>query len=101
MKKHIISIIIRLLTGIFIFICAILLFFFGALYMLYHGPYPKTKALFVNTVMETSAAKFMAQWYLSDEAIAGINAGGFLDPGGDGDGGTPDGLIIQNGIWCI
>lgn len=30
-------------------------------------------------------------------AIAGINAGGFNDPGGDGNGGTPIGLIIING----
>lgn len=30
-------------------------------------------------------------------AIAGINAGGFVDPGGDGNGGTPVGLLIENG----
>ncbi|MCY0876588.1 MAG: phosphodiester glycosidase family protein [Firmicutes bacterium] len=30
-------------------------------------------------------------------AIAGINAGGFVDPGGDGNGGTPVGLIIIDG----
>jgi exopolysaccharide biosynthesis protein len=175
------TIMIRIFTGIVIFICSILLLFFGALHLIHHGPYPKTRALFVNTVMETSAAKFMAQWYLTDEeieeiirlnsvdgfgdettdtdeikipdqvsddeeeieiidikggtykgklmivkdpsriavatiprfgegmgqrtheiiiqndALAGINAGGFLDPGGKGDGGTPDGIIIQDG----
>jgi exopolysaccharide biosynthesis protein len=34
---------------------------------------------------------------LKFHAIAGINAGGFEDPGGDGNGGTPVGLIIING----
>ncbi len=30
-------------------------------------------------------------------AVAGINAGGFDDPGGDGNGGTPIGLVISQG----
>ncbi len=30
-------------------------------------------------------------------AVAGINAGGFDDPGGDGNGGTPIGLVISRG----
>ena len=30
-------------------------------------------------------------------AVAGINAGGFNDPGGDGNGGTPIGLVISQG----
>ncbi|MHB1454820.1 MAG: phosphodiester glycosidase family protein [Saccharofermentanales bacterium] len=172
----------RFAGGLFIFVLCIALLFFGALSMIFYGPYPKTRALFVNTVMETSAAKFMARMYLSDEeieaiidsntvddfddettdtgeinvptmspddlksieiidieggtykgklmivkdpsriavatipvfgegsgqrtheiiiannAVAGINGGGFLDYGGKGDGGTPDGIIIQNGL---
>lgn len=177
------KILFRIFMGFVIFLLSIVLFFFGALGLIHYGPYPKTQALFVNTVMETSAAKFMAQWFLSDEeikaiidtnkvddfddnstdvseivvpttgaedadgdgleiidirgatykgklmivkdpsrirvatipkfgegygqrtheiiiandAIAGINAGGFLDNNGQGDGGTPDGIIIQNG----
>ena len=31
------------------------------------------------------------------DAIGGTNAGGFYDPGGCGNGGTPDGLVIRNG----
>lgn len=31
------------------------------------------------------------------DAVAGINAGGFYDPGGSGGGGTPDGLVICDG----
>ena len=34
-------------------------------------------------------------------AIGGTNAGGFSDPNGTGNGGTPDGLVIQDGniVW--
>ena len=31
------------------------------------------------------------------DAIGGTNAGGFYDPNGMGNGGTPDGLVIRNG----
>lgn len=31
-------------------------------------------------------------------AIGGTNAGGFLDPNGTGNGGTPDGLVIRGGV---
>ncbi len=180
-KKRLRKILFRISMGLVIFILSIVLFFFGALSLIHYGPYPKTQALFVNTVMETSAAKFMAQWFLSDakikeiiknntvggfddtttnageiviptagasdtkaleiidiegatykgklmivkdpsriavatipkfgeglgqrtheiiianNAVAGINAGGFLDYYGKGDGGTPDGIIMQNG----
>lgn len=181
MKKTVRKTITRILAGIGIFLLCIIIFFFGALTEIFKGPYPKTRALFVNTVMETSAAKFMARMYLSEEeiekirkentvgdfednktdtgeiavptlsaeesksieiidikggtyqgkmmivkdpsrievatipkfgegmgqrtheiiidhnALAGINAGGFLDNYGKGDGGTPDGIIIQGG----
>ena len=35
------------------------------------------------------------------DAIAGINAGGFYDPGGTGNGGIPDGIVISDGalVW--
>ena len=35
------------------------------------------------------------------DALAGVNGGGFYDPGGSGDGGTPDGIVITNGnlVW--
>ena len=35
------------------------------------------------------------------DATGGINAGGFYDPGGNGTGGIPDGIVITNGelIW--
>ncbi len=35
------------------------------------------------------------------DAVGGVNAGGFVDPQGTGNGGTPDGLVIGNGqvMW--
>ena len=35
------------------------------------------------------------------DALAGINGGGFYDPGGGGNGGTPDGIVISDGqlVW--
>ncbi|MBQ9412990.1 MAG: phosphodiester glycosidase family protein [Oscillospiraceae bacterium] len=32
------------------------------------------------------------------DALAGINAGGFYDPNGTGTGGTPDGIVISDGV---
>ena len=34
------------------------------------------------------------------DAIAGINGGGFYDPGGSGNGGVPDGIVITNGTMA-
>lgn len=43
----------------------------------------------------------LAQMVENTGAVAGINAGGFDDPGGSGIGGTPDGLVICDGrvVW--
>ncbi|MEG3030116.1 MAG: phosphodiester glycosidase family protein [Oscillospiraceae bacterium] len=156
--------------------------FFGAVTMVCYGPSQNARNLFVSTVMETSAAKFLARMYfdeseietiltgdsqkaesavtdtdavtvaaqqpsgdfdgitvedvkgqtfvgklmtvsdpsriclatlpafdeygegksLSDmikqsDAVAGINAGGFIDPGGLGGGGMPMGVVIHAG----
>lgn len=37
----------------------------------------------------------------NNQAVGGINAGGFFDPGGGGNGGIPDGLVICDGklMW--
>ena len=37
----------------------------------------------------------------TNDAVAGINAGGFYDPNGSGTGGTPDGLVVCDGkvVW--
>ena len=43
----------------------------------------------------------LEQMVVTYDAIAGINAGGFYDPGGNGNGGIPDGIVITNGklVW--
>lgn len=46
--------------------------FFGATAVISFGPSDQARGLFVTTVMETSAAKFLAQMYFSDEEIASI-----------------------------
>lgn len=33
-------------------------------------------------------------------SVAGINGGGFYDPNGQGNGGTPDGFVISEGEFC-
>lgn len=60
---------------------------------------PSRIQLGVNTLMPTyNNSGFLVQEYVSQEgAIAGINAGGFDDPNGQGDGSIPYGIVIKNG----
>ena len=180
MTKSIIS---RLLICLGILLFWIIFFIFGAITILFKGPSPAARDLTVSTVMETSAAKFLARLYFSEEeidailarntvavpdaitdsdlihitlhenrenaaditvtdvsgptfkgkmmivsdparlyvatpaafglesgglrveemvardgAVAGINAGGFEDENGVGNGGVPLGIVIQNGV---
>ena len=44
-----------------------------------------------------SAGKVVSEICELNGAIAGINGGGFLDPNGFGNGGTPDGFVIAEG----
>lgn len=46
--------------------------FFGAVAMINYGPSPSARDLFVTSMLETSAAKFLATMYFSEEEIAGI-----------------------------
>lgn len=39
----------------------------------------------------------LAEMIETNGAIGGVNGGGFYDPNGSGDGGTPDGIVIANG----
>lgn len=68
-NRKVLRIFARIFAGVLIFILSIVLLLFGALTMIHKGPYPRTRALFVSTVMETSAAKFLAQMYMTDEEI--------------------------------
>ena len=60
---------------------------------------PSRMALGVNTLMGSeSASGFLVQDYvISEGAVAGINAGGFDDPNGLGDGSIPWGGVIKDG----
>lgn len=60
---------------------------------------PSRIQLGVNTLMSSeNASGFLVQDYVDKEgAIAGINAGGFEDPNGQGDGSIPYGVVIKDG----
>lgn len=53
---------------------AIIVAFFGAVTVVCYGPSAQAKGLFVTTVMETSAAKFLARMYFSEAEIEAIRA---------------------------
>lgn len=53
---------------------AVVVAFFGAATVICYGPSTQARGLFVTTTMETSALKFLAQLYFSDEEIADIRA---------------------------
>ena len=59
---------------------------------------PSRIQLGVNTLMSSeNASGFLVQDYVDKEgAIAGINAGGFEDPNGQGDGSIPYGVVIKD-----
>jgi exopolysaccharide biosynthesis protein len=42
---------------------------FGIIYIIYYGPSPAARNLFVLSVMETSSAKFLATWFFTPEQI--------------------------------
>ena len=60
---------------------------------------PSRMQLGVNTLMgEEGSSGFLVLDYVKKEgAIAGINAGGFDDPNGQGDGSIPWGVVIKDG----
>ena len=62
----------RIFACLGLFILSFLILFFGSTTIICKGPSPKARDLFVNTVMETSAAKFLARIYFSDEEIQNI-----------------------------
>jgi len=60
-----------------------------------------------RVIMGSKPESFMKRGYTVAEmveefgAVAGINAGGFYDPGGQGDGSLPDSLVVVDGeIYC-
>lgn len=62
----------RIALSIFTALFVIVLGLLGVLYILEFGPSNTARNLFVNSAMESSAGKFMATMFLSDEKIAQI-----------------------------
>ena len=62
--------VLRVLAMAGVFLCALTAFLLGAIYIICKGPSPAARDLFVHTVMETSAAKFTARIFLSEEAVS-------------------------------
>lgn len=60
---------------------------------------PSRIDLGVNLLMDTDKQQgfLVEEFVASQNAIAGINAGGFDDPGGKGDGSIPYGIVIKDG----
>lgn len=60
---------------------------------------PSRIELGVNLLMNSSKQQgfLVEEFVASENAIAGINAGGFDDPGGKGDGSIPYGIVIKDG----
>jgi len=51
----------------------------------------------VSKPASSSTGLTLAEYISSQDGIAGINAGGFIDDGGKGNGGTPWGIVIKDG----
>ena len=64
--------VLRVLAMAGVFLCALTAFLLGAIYIICKGPSPAARDLFVHTVMETSAAKFTARIFLSEEEVQAI-----------------------------
>ncbi len=62
--------------------------------MIIHDPY-KVKLASLEQFGEYGI--FLTEFIEKYGAVAGTNAGGFYDPDGQGNGGTPDGLVIRDG----
>ena len=74
--------VLRVLVMAGVFLCALIAFLLGAIYIVCKGPSPAARDLFAHTVMETSAAKFTAHIFLSDEEVQAIlDKNGVLETG--------------------
>lgn len=71
-KKRRIHPIGRFFAVLGVLLCALLTFLLAAIWMIIKGPSPAARDLLVNTVMETSAAKFVARIYLSEQEVQAI-----------------------------
>ena len=62
----------RILAVLGVTLAAVIVAFFAAVTVICKGPSTQARGLFVSTVMETSAAKFLAKLYFSEAEIDAI-----------------------------
>ena len=83
--------ILKCITFVLLTLLIIVLALYFAMWMLVNGPSRTISNLFIETVSETSAAKFLARMYRSQEEIDEIVGRG----DSDGDGGYLDNSLIN------
>lgn len=74
MKHRVLRIVGKTAAIIGAVLLSLIILLFGAMTVVCLGPSTQARDLFVNTVMETSAAKFLAYIYFTPEEIAAIKA---------------------------
>lgn len=87
--------VLRVLAVLLVTLFLLLFAVYGVMYVLARGPSPTARRLFVMSVRETSAVRFLADWFCTPEEIAGIEGSG-----GDGlETGDTDVSLIQVGAF--
>lgn len=74
-KKHksgVFKVIRRVLLVLATFVVVSFVGAYATLWVICHGPSEAAKNLFVSTILETGALKFLATWYFTDEEIIAI-----------------------------
>jgi len=79
-KKTLKKVIFRSLLSFFTLIIVLVGGVFGAVTVVNYGPSTHIRDVFVMSVMETSAVKFLATWYFSDEEIEKIRLNNSIVP---------------------
>lgn len=73
-ERPVLRFFLRFLTVLLVTILLLLFAVYGVMYVLARGPSPAAQRLFVLSVRETSAAYFLADWFLTPEEIAEIES---------------------------
>ena len=76
MKNRFLTILWRTFLAVLTILFLLIVEIFGAVSVISLGPSETAKSMFVNTVMSTSAAKFLAHIYFSDEEIEKLTSAG-------------------------
>jgi exopolysaccharide biosynthesis protein len=76
MKNRFLTILWRTFLAVLTIIFLLIVEIFGAVSVISLGPSETAKSMFVNTVMSTSAAQFLAHIYFSPEEIERLTSGG-------------------------